>query len=193
MYCSVLSVRSSLLPTAQPHQMLDSTEGMTLLQVDSLQQHVSPTPAADAPAHAQAEAGAGAGACSSMYLVPDLSGLGQLLHSLPDDKKTHPLDVVPKDDVDFCTLTVRQMLLLLQHAGAVALDDATKAAKGVAPHVAMQAIRLSCYAKSSGEQMCIYTCHAALHPSANVAIACRFRMLHTPGRQSCVRQDTAIL
>ena len=86
---------------------------------------------------------------AGVYMSPDLSEIGSLLKATPDDRKTHPLDSVVKDEVDFCTLTVRQLVLLLQQTGIIVTDDSTKSAKGVSAHVALQAIRMSCYPASA--------------------------------------------
>lgn len=83
---------------------------------------------------------------TGLYLDPDLNGVGQALRDAPDDHKTHVLDVVVKDEVDFCTLSVRQLVLLLQQTGIIVVpEDAAKGARGVAAHVALQAVRHACF------------------------------------------------
>ena len=86
---------------------------------------------------------------AGVYMSPDLSGIGNLIKGTPDDRETHPLDSVVKDEVDFCMLTVRQLVLLLQQTGIIVTDDSTKSAKGISAHVALQAIRKSCFPVST--------------------------------------------
>jgi hypothetical protein len=56
---------------------------------------------------------------SGLFLHPDFGSLGSTIAQMPDDRKTHPLDIVPKDESDCCTLSMRRLLAVLISTGMV--------------------------------------------------------------------------
>lgn len=85
---------------------------------------------------------------AGIFIVPKLPSLGAAIKSVADDKQTHHLDIVPKDETDLSNLSVRQFLILLQQTGLVSSGDRPKTGRGVSPQAALQAMRLACYPSS---------------------------------------------
>ena len=83
-----------------------------------------------------------------IQLVPDFTQIGKTLSNLPDDKMTHPLDVVPKSDTDSGALTVRHLLHMLQQTGFVQCPGAISSARGIAAHAAVAAVHHACFPDS---------------------------------------------
>jgi hypothetical protein len=78
-----------------------------------------------------------------LFLRPDLTSLGAAIVNVPDDCKTHPLDIVPKDQSECCTLPVTRLMAILIGTGMVS----TKAnPKPVLAEDALQAIIDACFA-----------------------------------------------
>lgn len=90
-----------------------------------------------------------------LFVAPDLTTVGSKVKNSPDDRRTHPLDMVPKEDTDLNTLSVRQLLILLQQTGLVAQADGTKSSRGISPHAALEAVRLSCFPQRANENVCL--------------------------------------
>lgn len=82
---------------------------------------------------------------SGLTVKPDLSSVGAAILALPDEFPSHPLDMIPKDLSDSCSLTVRQFIFLLQHCGFVGSDGTSD--RCISYENAVGAIQRACFPK----------------------------------------------
>lgn len=68
------------------------------------------------------------------------------LLSLPHDKRSHPLDIVPKDDTEYTVLCVWQLLAQLRTIGVVK-RGAASVGSAISPQLALHAIKCGCFQK----------------------------------------------
>lgn len=83
-----------------------------------------------------------------LFVTPDLSSVGSVIAALDHDRKTHRLDVVPRDDTDTTTMSVRRLMAVLTGSGLVSSKPSGKA---VTPTVALKAICDMCFPSTSNE------------------------------------------
>lgn len=99
-----------------------------------------------------------------IQLLPDLSSIGCLLSAMQDDRRTHLLDAVPKDEVDYGTLSIRQLVYFLQQTGFVQSSEGAASAKGITANDAAAAVHSACFPDScpgAEAQVCIFSCQCS--------------------------------
>ena len=86
-----------------------------------------------------------------LAILPDLSTVGAVILASPDDFPSHPLDMTPKNICEGCTISVRQLLFLLQQCGFVGTSGTHDRCMSYA--AAVSALRRACFPSAKASFM----------------------------------------